>query len=215
MHGTLRRAALAAGFLLLLPGSVLRAQEHQHHKIHQHMSLTELRPGSPDDTTRALAVVRQLRSAIEPYQTLEAAAAAGYHPRRDSTMLPEGKLLHAGKRQGRRAAGTLDPSAPQALLYRRLEDGSLRLAGAMFVAPPQSTVADLDALIPLSVAHWHQHRNVCVAPGPERRVLRRVTTADGCETAGGRFRAESRYMIHVMTDAGDDVAGAFPQGREG
>jgi hypothetical protein len=42
-----------------------------------------------------------------------------------------------------------------------------------------------------------------------------VSSAEECAAAGGRFRAESRYMIHVMTDACDDVAQAFPQGRDG
>jgi hypothetical protein len=71
-------------------------------------------------------------------------------------------------------------------------------------------------VIPLSVAHWHRHVNVCaLREGRERRVLHRVSSAEECAAAGGRFRAESRYMIHVMIGAGDDVAQAFPNGRDG
>jgi hypothetical protein len=181
------------------------------------MRLTGSVPGTAADTARALDVVRRLRSAIAPYQTLQAAAAAGYHARRDSTAVRTGRLLHAGRR--RRAAepdGGLSVDPPQSLLYRRVPDGSMRLAGAMLVAPPDATAEDLDAMIPLSVARWHRHVNVCaVREGRERRVLRRVSSAEECTAAGGRFRAKSRYMIHVMTDAGDDLAQAFPQGRDG
>ncbi len=46
-------------------------------------------------------------------------------------------------------------------------------------------------------------------------ALRRAATPEACAEAGGRFQRESpRYMIHVMTDAGDDLAAAFPQGAE-
>jgi hypothetical protein len=212
------RAAAAAGLLLLVSGSgaTVAAQEHHDGMAHRHMSLTALAPGTADDTARALDLVRRLRLAIEPYQTLEAAADAGYFARRDSATVRGERLLHVGKRLRDRAWRTFDPAVPQSLLYRRADDGSMRLAGAMFVAPRGATSEELDAMVPLSVAHWHRHVDVCVATGQgQRRVLRRVTTAEQCEAAGGRFRAETRYMIHVMIDAGDDLAGAFPQGRDG
>ena len=83
---------------------------------------------------------------------------------------------------------------------------------AMFVAPEGATEEDLDARIPLSVARWHQHLDVCRGPeGEMKRRYRQATTASACEAAGGRFRSESRYMVHVMVDSGDDLAAAFPQ----
>jgi hypothetical protein len=216
MRGTLRRLNTALCILTPLSGAAagLCAQTHQPAMAHKHMRLTPTRAGTAADTARALAVVHELRSAIAPYQTLGRGDAAGYRARRDSGTVKEGGLLHAGNRM-RRARGerAFDPKAPQALLYRRGPDGDMRLAGAMFVAPLSATAEDLDAMIPLGVAHWHRHVNVCVSA--DRRPFRRFHSADTpeeCEAAGGRFRAESRYMIHVMIDGGDDPAKAFPQG---
>lgn len=192
------------------------AQTDQPAVARAHTSFTTARTGTSADSARAIAVVQALRTAVSPYQTLHDAEAAGYRARRDPETVKTGKLLHVGRRP-RQAGGQsgFDPGAPQALLYRREPDGSMRLAGAMFVAPLSATTDDLDAMIPLSVAHWHQHTNICIpADHKSLRRLRRVTTQEACAAQGGRFRTESRYMIHVMTDAGDDLALAFPQGQE-
>jgi hypothetical protein len=218
MKGTHTRVgAVVTLALLLTAGSVrLDAQSDESPMAHPHMTFTAGRTGTSEDSARALAVVDKLRAAIAPYQALADAEKAGYHSRRDADMVKDGKLLHVAKwpkRPGQVQA--FDPAAPQALLYRRGSDGEFRLAGGMFVAPPSATPDDLDAMIPLSVAHWHQHTNICVT-GNRRsfKLAPRATTAEECEEAGGRFRTESRYMVHVMTDAGSDLAMAFPQGRD-
>jgi hypothetical protein len=43
--------------------------------------------------------------------------------------------------------------------------GSYVLAGAMYSAPPDYTYDQLDAIIPLSIAHWHAHTNICLPNG--------------------------------------------------
>jgi hypothetical protein len=218
MKGTHTRVGSVVTFAVLVAAGATRlaAQSDESSMAHPHMAFTAARAGTPEDSARALAVVDRLRAAIAPYQTLADAEKAGYHSRRDIEMVKDGKLLHAAKwprRPGQTQA--FDPAAPQALLYRRGSDGEFHLAGGMFVAPPGATANDLDAMIPLSVAHWHQHTNICVT-GNRRsfKLVPRATTAEECQKAGGRFRAESRYMVHVMTDAGNDLAMAFPQGRD-
>jgi hypothetical protein len=199
----------------LVPTRAVSAQMDRPAGVHAHMSFTSLRPGTATDTARALAVVAALRTAIEPYQTLDDARAAGYRWLRDPATVRPGQLLHAGKRV-RPLAGAqpFDPREPQSLLYHRDTDGSMRLAGAMYVAPRSATTDDLDAMIPLSVAHWHRHVDICVPADRSLRRIRLATTPEACAAAGGRFREETRYMVHVMTDAGDDLARTFPQGRE-
>jgi hypothetical protein len=218
MKGTHTRVGSIFRVVVLLAAGAahLDAQSGESSMAHPHMTFTTGRPGTPEDSARALAVVDKLRAAIAPYQTLAEAEKAGYHSRRDVESVKDGKLLHVAKwpkRPGQTQA--FDPAAPQALLYRRGSDGEFHLAGGMFVAPPDATPVDLDAMIPLSVAHWHQHTNICVT-GNRRsfKLVPRATTAEACQEAGGRFRAESRYMVHVMTDAGNDLAMAFPQGRD-
>jgi hypothetical protein len=43
--------------------------------------------------------------------------------------------------------------------------GNYVLVGAMYSAPSDYTYDQLDAIIPLSVAHWHAHTNICL-PSP-------------------------------------------------
>jgi len=179
---------------------------------HRHMSFTAPRPGTAADTARALAVMHTLRTAITRYPSLAAAEAAGYRSRLPEDMQQRRRMLHLGRPGSRAVTGEFDPTSPQALLYRRDDEGRFQLAGAMFVAPDGATEDDLDARIPLSVAQWHRHTNVCRGPRGEMKPrYRRATTQSACEAVGGRFRSESRYMVHVMVDAGDDLAAAFPQ----
>lgn len=183
-----------------------------------HMQFTAARPGTSADTARALAMVRRLREAIAPYQDVKAAEAAGYRMRPDMEMRSRKALIHMGNPRLRGDPNAaFDPSRPQALLYRQPSNGELTLAGVMFTAPVSASLEELDARVPLSVAQWHKHVNVCMPQRGARksRELRRADTPEACAKAGGRFRGESaRYMVHVMTDAGDDVALIFPQGKE-
>jgi hypothetical protein len=201
-------ALLLAGLCAPLAAQDMAPMEPGQH----HLSFTRPRDGTAADTARALAVVRTLRTAIAKYPTLAAAESAGYRSRLPETMQQRRRMLHVARPRSRPGATEFDAAAPQALLYRRDESGRFQLAGAMFVAPEGATEADLDVRIPLSVARWHQHLDVCRGPNGERRPrYLRATTASACEAVGGRFRTESRYMVHVMVDSGDDLAAAFPQ----
>lgn len=212
-----RAAALFSPLWLCVVASPLAGQTAEPAMAHMHMSFSPERAGTAADTARAVALLEELRRAVAPYQTLDAARAAGYVPLRSPESVKNGKLLHAGRRPRRpREGGQFDPAKPQALLFRRETDGTMHLAGAMFVAPPSATLDDLDAMVPLGVARWHQHMNICVSAG--RSFLRRLahaTTEEACSRLGGHFRAESRYMVHVITDAGNDLALAFPQRPDG
>jgi hypothetical protein len=208
-------SALAA-LLLVSSSASLAAQDMATMEPgHHHMSFTPRRDGSAADTAKALAVVHALRSAIAQYPTLATAESAGFRSRLPEAMQQRRRLLHVGRPGRRLGTGGFDPAAPQALLYRRDASGEFVLAGAMFVAPEGATENELDARIPLSVARWHRHLDVCRGPKGEMKPrYRRATTASACGGLGGRFRSESRYMVHVMVDGGDDLAAAFPQGSE-
>jgi hypothetical protein len=208
-----RISVLSLPISLMAVVSPLAAQAEAHTMAHAHMSFSPAQPASPADTARALALLETLRNSLAPYQTLEAAEAAGYVPARSPESVKEGKLLHAGRRPRRlRSQGTFDPANPQALLFEKDASGAMKLSGAMFVAPPAASLADLDAMVPLGVARWHQHTNVCVAAdrAQSRRIVK-ATTEEECTRLGGRFRAQSRFMVHVMTGVGNDLALAFPQ----
>lgn len=178
---------------------------------HDHMAYIAPRPGTAADTARALDVVHRLRAAIGRYATPASAESAGYLVRAMAGM-QDRHMMHMSRPKSLAGIGTFDPSTPQSLVYRRDESGQFRLAGAMFVAPRGITEDELDARVPLSVAHWHRHVDVCRGPKGEMapRYHQWLTLAD-CEKAGGRWRPASHYMIHVMVDSGDDLAAVFPQ----
>ena len=212
MGCTFQHRAGAAVVLAVLATFPAAAQA----QAHAHMAFTAAQPGTAADTARALEVVGKLRAATARYQTLESAEAAGYMPRQRADPVRPNAVLHVARVRSRgERPRPFDLSEPQVLLYRRADDGSMRLAGVMLVAPRGATGADLDAVIPRSVAPWHRHVNVCgTVEGGMIRRFPGITTAEACAAAGGRFRAETRYMIHVMTTAGDDLAAIFPQGHE-
>jgi hypothetical protein len=211
-------AALVA--CLLTPDRLDAQTSHSDHRSPgtRHAEFTPVRPATAADTARALDLARRLREAIAVYADIEAAEAAGYRMRPDMMAAGGKALVHMGNpRLARSRDAAFDPGKPQSLLYRRQDDGRLTIAGAMFTAPATATLDELDARVPLGLARWHRHVNVCRPPrGVARTVeFRRAMTEEACDRVGGRFRAEGpRYMVHVMTDVGDEPAAIFPQGRD-
>jgi hypothetical protein len=61
--------------------------------------------------------------------------------------------------------GDVSIERPGALLFERKTFGGYKLVGAMYSAPANYTVDQLDAIIPLSLTHWHAHTNICLPAG--------------------------------------------------
>jgi hypothetical protein len=89
--------------------------------------------------------------------------------------------------------------------------GSLVFAGVMYTASRDASMEELDARVPLGVAKWHLHTNVCV-PGrgqgerwsetrdgtPVFRPQGGISTKEACDAVGGQFReTEFNWMVHV------------------
>jgi len=80
------------------------------------------------------------------------------------------------------------------------------LVGAMYTMPKRATEEQLDARVPLSVAMWHLHTNLCMPPRAQLRnadwtkfgLKGSIATQDACDAAGGRFRPSIfGWMVHV------------------
>ena len=182
-----------------------------------HLRLTPLRPAAPGDSARAAEVLAVMRRELARYRDIGAAKADGFRQ-----FIPGGAapVQHFTKlRWAMQARNGLDPARPTSLLYERAADGTLTLVGAMFTAPPQTTDAELDARLPLSIARWHQHINWCLPPLADARRRWRETrdgqpvfgpkspiaTAEACAAVGGRFRPRLfGWMVHVMAFSADD-----------
>jgi len=98
-----------------------------------------------------------------------------------------------------------DAALPTALLYQKRGDG-YELEGAMFTAPRRMTEDQLDERVPLSVAQWHAHINLCFPPEgqlprgsrPQFGFKGTIDTEAACQEAGGRFVPQlGGWMIHV------------------
>ena len=182
-----------------------------------HLRLTPVRPAAPGDSARAAETLAVMRRELAKYRDVRVAQADGFRQ-----YIPAGSapVQHFTKiRWAFQSRNRLDPARPTSLLYQRAADGSLTLVGAMFTAPPQTGDAELDARLPLSVVHWHQHINWCLPPladagrrwretkdghpvfGPKSPIA----TAEACEAVGGRFYPRLfGWMVHVMVFSDGD-----------
>lgn len=127
----------------------------------------------------------------------------GYQPFLPNLPLPEHHFTNY--RLGAQSAFVFDASQPTSLLYRRTKDG-WELTGAMYTASRTATEDQLHKRVPLSVARWHAHVNICL-PQPGRGAQAdwtkfgpqgSITTPEACEQAGGRWMPQLfGWMVHV------------------
>jgi hypothetical protein len=174
------------------------------HDAHsQHMYMTGMRPRTPEDVQRANEIVMQLRGAIEKYQDYHVALDEGFKIFLPNVPQPE--YHFTSYKNGFLEAFTFDPARPTSLLYKKTATG-YEIAGAMYTMPKRATEVQLNARVPLSVAMWHLHTNLCM-PDKARGVsfdqtkfgLRgSIATEAACDAAGGKFHPVIfGWMVHV------------------
>ena len=178
-------------------------EDHEHMGAHMHMST--LRDPQPGDAEKAQKVVEQARQTIERYRDSNASLADGY-----KIFLPNipQKMYHFTNWQyAVGAAFNFDPTKPTSLLYEK-QGNNYKLIGAMYTAPVRFTEDQINDRIPLSVAQWHQHVNLCRPPkGREMEMLGKntkfglqgsITTQEECDAAGGTFMPHVfGWMVHM------------------
>jgi hypothetical protein len=169
----------------------------------QHMTMTAMRPRTPEDVRRAGEIVTQLRAGIEKYKDYRVALNDGF--RIFLPNLPQPEYHFTSYRNGFLEALTFDPARPTSLLYKKTATG-YELVGAMYTMPKRATEDQLNARVPLSVAMWHLHTNLCMPPRAELRsadwtkfgLHGSISTQDACDAAGGRFSPVIfGWMVHV------------------
>ncbi|PYT81418.1 MAG: hypothetical protein DMG40_09700 [Acidobacteria bacterium] len=174
--------------------------EHAHNA---HMYVTAPHPQTPEDVARAKEIVEQLRDGIEKYKDYRAALADGYKIFLANLKQPEYHFTNY--KNGFLEAFTFEPSRPTSLLYKKTSTG-YELVGAMYTMPKRATEEQLNERIPLSVATWHLHTNLCMPAVGELRgadwtkfgLRGSITTEEACDAAGGRFHPVIfGWMVHV------------------
>ncbi len=168
-----------------------------------HMRMTAMRPQTPEDTARANEIVAQLRSGIEKYKDYHVALNEGYKIFLPKLPQPEYHFTNYGN--GFLAGFSFDPARATSLLYRKTSDG-YELVGAMYTMPKRATEEQLNARVPLSVAMWHLHTNLCMpqkgqfgnADWTKFGLKGSIATQDACDAANGRFQPVIfGWMVHV------------------
>ena len=170
-----------------------------------HMAFTDLRPANDGDQARAAVLVTDLQHALAKYQDYHVAEADGFKP-----FHPEFKqqMVHFTKTwNGLKAEFEFQPTEPTSLLYEPTPDGGYKLIGAMYTDRKNASVDQLDQRVPLSVARWHRHINLCfpakntdmkTADWTKFGFKGSIATKQACDAAGGRFFPQVfGWMVHV------------------
>jgi hypothetical protein len=169
----------------------------------QHMYMTSMRDRSPEDVARAGEIVTKLRAGIEKYRDYHVALNEGF--RIFMPNVPQPEYHFTSYKNGFLEAFTFDPSRPTSLLYKKTSTG-YELVGAMYTMPKRATEDELNARVPLSVAMWHLHTNLCL---PARGQFQNadwnkfglhgtIASKDACDATGGRFSPVIfGWMVHV------------------
>jgi hypothetical protein len=174
-----------------------------HHGHSEHMFMTSPRKATAEDTQRANEIVEQLRAGIAKYKDYHVALNEGY--RIFLPNIPQPEYHFTSYRNGFLEAFTFDASRPTSLLYRKTATG-YDLVGAMYTMPKRATEDQLNARVPLSIATWHLHTNLCMPPRGERAnadwskfgLHGSIATQEACDAANGRFQPVIfGWMVHV------------------
>ncbi len=168
-----------------------------------HMHMTSAKPMSANDHQRVDEIVKELRVGIEKYKDYHVALNEGFqifHPE-----IPQPEYHFTNYTNGFEAAFTFDAAKPTSLLYKKTATG-YELVGAMYTMPKRATEEQLNERVPLSIATWHLHTNLCMPPKDARRsadftkfgLHGSIATQEACDAAGGKFYpVVFGWMVHV------------------
>jgi hypothetical protein len=207
------RSVVISTFLMIVCGAIAHNEASAKSMpgpatdVGPHMGMTKPRPLQPGDQARADAILAAAKKAAERYRDYRKAEADGY-----TIFMPEQhqSIYHFIRESSSLDQERFDPDQPPALLYTKVDGASpgYKLVGVMYMARYGATEEELNSRIPLSIAQWHVHLNMCVPPQPEQRnwltgdptfgLDGSITTAEACRAAGGNFRPHlSGWMVHI------------------
>jgi hypothetical protein len=183
----------------------MHSMEGHHMDMGPHMKMTALRTPQPGDAEKAQKVADTARGVMEKYKDYHVALDAGFkifHPE-----VPQKQYHFTNYPYALEARFAFNPEHPTSLLYEKVDDG-YRLAGVMYTAPKRFTEDDLNQRIPLSIAQWHEHVNLCRAPEGRRKEMMgpnpkfglkgSIITKEECDANGGEFYPIIfNWMVHL------------------
>jgi hypothetical protein len=183
----------------------MHAMEGHHMDMGPHMKMTALRAPQPGDKEKADHVVEVARKVSEKYQDYKVALADGFQIFRPN--VPQKQYHFTNYAYAYEAAMGFNPDHPTSILYEKNGDG-YKFIGLMYTAPKDTSEDELNSRIPLSIAQWHAHINLCIPPADQKEAATgpnakfglggSIATKDACDAAGGRFLPQIfGWMVHV------------------
>lgn len=180
------------------------SMSHGHEDMGPHMKMTELRAAKAGDAERAQKIVSEAQQSLEKYKDYKAALADGYHIMRPNVPTKMKHFTNYGYAMEARRG--FNPDHPTSLLYEK-HGNDYKLIGAMYTAPRRFGEDQLNERVPLSVAQWHEHVNICMpANSAQREMLKKnaqfglngsIATESACNAAGGRWvPVMFGWMVH-------------------
>jgi hypothetical protein len=174
-----------------------------------HMRMTPRRVASAADSARAAKLVTDARSSLARYKDVRLAERDGYRlfaPNVKQDVYHYTKLGAAIREQF-----SLDVARPSSFLYRKTGDGSMQLVGAMYSAPRNASLEELNERVPLGIARWHLHTNMCVPRLAQAERWKEIddgkmvfgpaspiATREACDAVDGRFLpVVFNWMVHA------------------
>jgi hypothetical protein len=182
----------------------MHTMTHGHHHMDSaHMRMTPPRPATDEDRRRGEEIATTLGGALEKYKDYHVALAEGFHI--FAPNLPQPMYHFTNYWNGYLEGFTFDAARPTSLLYKKTKEG-YELIGAMYTAPRTASLEELNERIPLGVARWHEHTNLCMPRRGEAThadwkkfgLEGSISTEEECQAAGGRFYPVIfGWMVHV------------------
>jgi len=202
-HGKMAGMSMDMGDENATEAAATHDMAHMNHGDNPHMHMTSTRPQTAADLQRANEIVKELRAGIEKYKDYHVALDEGYKIFLPNVPQAEYHFTNYGNGFGE--AFAFDPARPTTLLYKKTANG-YELVGAMYTMPKRANEEQLNERVPLSVATWHLHTNLCMPPRDQRKTADytkfglhgSLTTQETCDAAGGNFHPVIfGWMVHV------------------
>jgi len=183
----------------------MHSMQDGHMDMGPHMKMTAIRKMQQGDEERATQVAEAARKVAEHYKDYKAALADGF--KIFLPNVPQKQYHFTNYRYAFEAAFWFNPDHPTSLLYEKDGDG-YKIIGVMYTAPKSASEDELDERVPLSIAQWHAHVNLCLPPAdkknemggphPKFGLAGSINTKDDCDAAGGKFIPQIfGWMVHV------------------
>jgi len=186
---------VALFFVLALAAGAQQApanHEEQASGMMPHQSHPAALPITYAELKTTVTQLERARQATAKYQDVHVAEADGYH-----------QLGPDFPGTGAHFVQTLEPKGfdvekPPILIYQKNPDapGGYSLVGVVYLwnAAAGPDGQPLNPPFPKSLARWHRHTNLCMAPGLANP---HGLTESQCREQGGRFVAEAPWMVHA------------------